>query len=60
MLVEVSERTARIEEKLDSLGHMVEDHEERIRSNERWRWGIPGAGLLALISAVLGGAGHSG
>lgn len=52
MLVEISERTARMEEKLDTVVETVNDHEERLRSTEKWRWGIPGAGVLAVLGAV--------
>lgn len=31
----------------------VADHEGRIRGLERWRYGLPAAGLTAVVSAAL-------
>ena len=58
LLVETREIAARTEAKVDSLALLVaqeqgvrQDHEERLRAVERWRWGIPG-GLLAALAAL--------
>lgn len=53
MLVDIAASNARIEAKLDTALVQLDDHEQRIRSTEKWRWGIPGAGLLAAFSALL-------
>lgn len=58
-LVEISERTARMEEKLDNVVEQVDDHEARMRSVEKLRWGIPGAGVLAAFVALFTNGGHS-
>lgn len=41
------ERLARLEERVGA----VPDHESRIRVLERWKYGLPLAGLTAVISA---------
>jgi hypothetical protein len=41
---------ARTEAKVDLLLERTSDHEQRIRSAERWRWGIPGGLIVALLS----------
>jgi hypothetical protein len=38
---------------LAELRHTVEDHEDRLRGVERWRWGIPG-GLVAVVLGAFG------
>jgi hypothetical protein len=50
LLREQGERLVRIETKVDVLLQTRDDHESRIRSNEKWRWGILGAPLAALFS----------
>lgn len=41
----VREDVAAIKERIDALP----DHEQRLRSLERWKWGLPLAGLLSLF-----------
>lgn len=56
VLLQHSEALARIETKVDVLVESRDDHEQRIRSNERWRLAIPGsviAGLLAVLGIHL-------
>lgn len=43
---------ARLEERIDSKSGEVSDHESRLRSLERWKWGF--GGVLTLLTA--GGA----
>lgn len=38
--------------KFDELVHIVENHETRIRANERWRWIATGA--FCIVSGALG------
>lgn len=52
-LGEMSTQLAVITEQLKA----VPDHEQRIRSLERWKYGLPIASLLAAGSAVLAAAG---
>lgn len=40
---------ARLEERLNSSSGEVSDHEARIRSLERWKWGF--TGVLTLLTA---------
>lgn len=42
--MEDRERLARIEVKLDQIRESLPDHETRIRSLEKWRWWLAGAG----------------
>lgn len=42
---------ARIEMKLDLALNKLDDHEERIRASEHWRWAIPLTLLVALATA---------
>lgn len=53
LLINIHERISRMEVVLENIGDSVADHETRLRSNERWRWGIPG-GFIATLLAVLG------
>lgn len=47
-------RLARIETKLDTIANrLVEDHEERLRSLEKWRYSLPVALLLAVASGAV-------
>lgn len=48
-----SDRLARIEVKLDAALARLGDHETRLRSQERWRWGL-GTPLAYLLLAKLG------
>ncbi len=50
MVDETIERLVRIEEKVDTLLDARKDQETRLRSLERWRAGVVGAG--AVLSAV--------
>lgn len=54
LLRETRETVARIEVKVDHLIDLAADHEVRIRGLERWRWGIPGSLLAALVSLFAG------
>lgn len=58
LLVETQRTTARIEQKVDFLIEQANDHENRLRAGERWRWGIPGVGVLSVLLALFGVA-HS-
>lgn len=49
-LYTVQEALQRIESKVDKI---LDDHEERIRSLERWKWGLP-ASLVAAMAAFFG------
>lgn len=50
----VEERLARIETKLDSIVNwLVDDHEQRLRKLERWRYGLPLTAIVALASVAL-------
>ncbi|OII61225.1 hypothetical protein BJP40_06775 [Streptomyces sp. CC53] len=55
--VEVASRLARIEARLDELVRLNqsrgEDHEQRIRTLERWRYAIPPTVVAAVISALV-------
>lgn len=46
---EMGRTVARIEHKLDQ---MVEDHEKRIRTIEKWMWGLAGLGGAGAASGV--------
>jgi hypothetical protein len=48
--------TARIDERLDSGGKQIEDHEDRLRLLEQWRWKMAGG---AAIAGALAGGGAS-
>jgi len=48
-ITRVREDVAYIKAKIDALP----DHEKRLRSLERWRYGIPGGLLVTLISLFL-------
>lgn len=37
----------------DTHSEKLADHEARIRTLERWKYGIPLAGLTAILSAVI-------
>lgn len=53
----VKEILLRVEKKLNEE---LEDHETRIRSLERWKWGLPvsalGATLATLVALLHGGS----
>lgn len=51
-LIEIHMAIARTEVKVDALLKDKDDLELRIRGLERWRWGIPGAGLAALLGVL--------
>jgi hypothetical protein len=48
---EIKEDLSRIEKKLDGS---IDDHEDRIRNLERWRWrfGIPASVIAGLLAAL--------
>lgn len=47
-------RLARIETKLDSIVKwLVDDHEQRLRKLEKWRYGLPLTLVLAAASVVV-------
>lgn len=47
-------RLARIETKLDSIVKwLVDDHEQRLRKLEKWRYGLPVTLVIAAISIVV-------
>ncbi len=54
-VAEVLVAIARVEVKLDQALSVGADHEVRLRSLERWRWTLAGAGALA--GAVAGSVG---
>lgn len=57
IVMETREIAARTEAKVDFLVSGFADHETRIRSTEKWRWGIPGgfvAAVLAGFAAMFG------
>lgn len=53
ILVQVAQTTARVETKVDTLLGTSADHETRLRRMERWRWSIPGAGVIATALAMI-------
>lgn len=47
-------RLARIETKLDTIvQHLMDDHEARLRSLEKWRYALPPTLVLAVASIVI-------
>jgi flagellar motor component MotA len=58
LLVEVSNVVGRMETKLDTVIERMDDHEVRIRSVEKWKWSLPGAGVLATIVAAISAFPH--
>lgn len=55
MMVDHTEQLTRMETKLDTMLSRVEDHENRLRTNERVAWWGSGAGTLmtAILATVL-------
>lgn len=43
---------ARLEERINSSSGEVSDHESRIRSLERWKWGL--TGVVTILSGLFG------
>ena len=39
-------------ERMEEAREEVEDHEDRLRSLERWKYGIPFSGILAISAAI--------
>jgi phospholipid N-methyltransferase len=55
MRVEVARLTARVDTVMSSLPVQLADHEVRLRSLERWRYGIPvgaGASIVAAFGSL--------
>lgn len=46
----VKEILLRVEEKVDKV---ADDHETRIRSLERWKWGLPVSAVGAAVAAAI-------
>lgn len=47
-------RLARIETKLDTVvSRLVDDHEERVRALERWRYALPVSFLFSVASITV-------
>ena len=55
LLLEMRDRLVRVEAHVEVRTDMVKDHESRIRGLERWRYGVPGAILVALVALLSGG-----
>lgn len=51
--VEVARLTVRVDATLSSMPVTLADHETRVRSLERWRYGIPVGAGASLIAAAL-------
>lgn len=51
--VQLVERLARIEEKLDASLRGHTDHEGRLRAIERWKYALPATAVTAVISGAL-------
>lgn len=39
-------------EHMEAVSQDIVDHEDRIRGLERWKYGIPFSGVLAIVAAV--------
>jgi hypothetical protein len=53
MRVEVARLTARVDATLANMPIQIADHESRLRSLERWRYGIPVGAGAAITAAAL-------
>ncbi len=51
-LTDVRLTLGRVEERVRTTAELAEDHENRLRTVERWLWSLPGSAVASAVAAI--------